>query len=153
MECSGHLRLHTLICAAVMALSLAPAAHAVVITQHPTSAPAQKLVGWSGGLLATGITPSVLANAITVVPFAVGKGYGNKNDVTAVGVGPNGLPWIVAAAEGLAARASTKSPRRPPRSGLYCQKARRCWRSPLVPMGMFGWRLGAQFCGISREPV
>lgn len=90
-----------IVCALISALSLsAGTAGAVLITQHPVPLPARNLVGWSGGLLATGVSrepPTFFATAIRPVPFALGKAYPGSNSASAAGLGPNGYPWIVGA--------------------------------------------------------
>jgi streptogramin lyase len=81
---------------AIGVLAFASTARAVVIEQHPVPQSARNLIGWSGGLVATGISTSngVMATAITPAPFAVGKSYPGSDSVTAVGLGPNGYPWV-----------------------------------------------------------
>lgn len=90
-----------ILCVLLSALSLsAGTAGAVLVTQHPVPLLARNLVGWSGGLVATGVSrepPTFFATAILPVPFTLGKAYSGANSASAAGLGPNGYPWIAGA--------------------------------------------------------
>lgn len=89
------MRICALLGVALLALGFANAAKAVLITQHSVPTHARNIFGWSGGLIAAGITPSIMAAAVTPVPFAVGAKYAGIDDVTSIALGPNGVPWLI----------------------------------------------------------
>ncbi|HEY1688460.1 MAG TPA: hypothetical protein VGF95_06290 [Solirubrobacteraceae bacterium] len=75
--------------------TLASSAYGVAITQHTvTGPPAQELVAWSGGLVATGSSPGASFGVLSTSPYKLTAGPSGP-EAEIIGVGPTGTAWFL----------------------------------------------------------